>query len=173
MSQCQILRAHYTRQHVSATHGAPSSVAASPPGTTSPRRISPSALTSLPGPHLRVTPPWTIFSAKPDPEGKSLRSQQDTLASQQWKHIWVHWTCMPQDPRSKSEEAYLRNVCRHHTRLRVHIPLPAFRAKALEYDVAEFVLTCDESNFYKASDIQKFRRHIDEMVATSVQGVLK
>jgi hypothetical protein len=41
------------------------------------------------------------------------------------------------------------------------------------YEIAEFVLTCNEPNDYITPDIKTFRRHIDEMAKTSVQAVLR
>lgn len=115
----------------------------------------------------------------PDPQGKTLRLQQQTLAHQAWKYIWVDWTCMPQEPRSDTEEHYF-TICLHtmsgiirNCAFTYHYP-PWQPKLWILYEIAEFVLTCsDESTFYKAPDIQKFRRHIGEMVATSVRKVLE
>ena len=41
------------------------------------------------------------------------------------------------------------------------------------YEIAEYVLTCNEPNNYITPDIETFRRHIDEMSKTSVQAVLR
>jgi hypothetical protein len=46
----------------------------------------------------------------PDPGGKYLRLHQRELRPQAWLYIWIDWTCMPQEPRTKSEEAYFERA---------------------------------------------------------------
>lgn len=112
----------------------------------------------------------------PDPEGQCLRLHQAALQPQQWSYIWVDWTCMPQSPRSQTEEAYflrsletVSGIIRNSGFMYFY---PAFEARMwILYEVAENLLT---SSAVPAAtpDIHRFYDHVQEMIETSVRSVL-
>jgi hypothetical protein len=112
----------------------------------------------------------------PDPDGQYLRLLQAELQPQHWSYIWVDWTCIPQSPRSKAEEAYFLRSLETMSGIIRNCGFvwfyPPFEARLwILYEVAEFVLTSSGS-ILATPDIRKFKDHVQEMVQTSVRSVL-
>lgn len=112
----------------------------------------------------------------PDPNGEYLRLLQAELQKQEWSYIWVDWTCIPQSPHSRGEEAYflrsletMSGIIRNCGFMYFY---PPFEARLwILYEIAEYVLTCS-GDFEATPDILEFKDHIQEMVQTSVGSVL-
>jgi hypothetical protein len=112
----------------------------------------------------------------PDPDGEYLRLHQAELEPQTWSYIWIDWTCMPQSPRSSSEEAYFHHCLRTMSSIIRNCGFtyfyPPFKPRLwILYEIAEFVLT-SSGNIVVTPDIQTFRQHIDEMLEIGVQATL-
>ncbi|KXH51509.1 hypothetical protein CNYM01_07661 [Colletotrichum nymphaeae SA-01] len=119
---------------------------------------------------------WTT-SNDPDPDGSCLRLHQKELGVQSWSHIWVDWTCLPQYPRSESEEEYfLRGLETMPGIIRncgFSWFYPGFEPRLwILYEIAEYTLTCD-GGIEEFEDNQEFVKHIQEMQETSVPSVLR
>lgn len=112
----------------------------------------------------------------PDPGGKYLQLMQRELKSQSWSYIWVDWTCIPQCPRSDSEEDYF---------LRALQTMPAIIRNCgfmwyyppweprmwILYEVAENTLTC-VGHPGGTEDIKEFVDHVKEMCEIGVRATL-
>ncbi|KAK1478698.1 hypothetical protein CTAM01_14980 [Colletotrichum tamarilloi] len=119
---------------------------------------------------------WTT-SNDPDPDGSCLRLHQKELGVQSWSHIWVDWTCLPQYPRTESEEEYfLRGLETMPGIIRncgFSWFYPGFEPRLwILYEIAEYTLTCD-GGIEEFEDNQEFVKHIQEMQETSVPSVLR
>jgi hypothetical protein len=113
----------------------------------------------------------------PDPDGEYLRLHQAELEPQTWSYIWIDWTCMPQSPRSSSEEAYFHHSLRTMSGIIRNCGFtyfyPPFEPRLwILYEIAEFVLTSSSGNVVDTPDIQVFRQHINEMLETGVRATL-
>lgn len=109
----------------------------------------------------------------PDPEGETLRLHQAELEPQEWSYIWVDWVCLPQHPRSPSEEVYfnrglwtMSGIIRNSGFIYFY---PPFKPRLwILYEITEFCLTCD-AGLDETSDIKPFLLHLDEMIVNGVQ----
>lgn len=113
----------------------------------------------------------------PDPDGQTLRLHQAELKAQTWSYIWVDWTCLPQHPRSPSEETYFHHGLRTMSGIIRNAAFiyfyPPFRPRLwILYEVAEYYLTCS-GGLPKTHDIELFLEHIDEMIEKGVQKTLE
>lgn len=113
----------------------------------------------------------------PDPDGKYLRLIQDDLQSQEWSYIWVDWTCIPQHPRSPTEEAFfvrtLQTVSGIIRNCGFMWYYPPFEPRMwILYEVAENLLT-SEGPFFGTEDIRAFIEHIQEMLEAGVRPTLE
>ncbi|KAK4108418.1 hypothetical protein N656DRAFT_428057 [Canariomyces notabilis] len=113
----------------------------------------------------------------PDPGGKYLRLHQRELRPQAWSYIWIDWTCMPQEPRTKSEEAYFERALQRMPFIIQNCGFawfyPPFEPRLwILYEIAQFILTCS-GELPPVEDIKEFRDHVNEMVQTGVRSTLQ
>lgn len=112
----------------------------------------------------------------PDPDGEYLRLFQAELQPQHWSYIWVDWTCIPQSPHSQAEEAHflrsletMSGIIRNCGFIWFY---PPFEPRLwILYEITEFALTSSE-DFEATPDVKEFKKHVQEMVQTSVRSVL-
>ncbi|KAF6811225.1 hypothetical protein CPLU01_15161 [Colletotrichum plurivorum] len=112
----------------------------------------------------------------PDPGGEYLRLHQRELAPQSWSHIWVDWSCMPQHPRSGSEETYFQRglavmpAIIRNCKFAWFYP-PWEPRMWILFEVAESFLTSD---CWPAvtEDMVPFTDHVGEMLRDGVRPVL-
>jgi len=115
----------------------------------------------------------------PDPGGEYLRLHQSQLKGQEWQYIWVDWTCMPQSPRSRREQAYFNTCLRTMSGIIRNCGFiyfyPPFEARLwILYEITEYVLTCDGGvASIKTPDVEPFLDHVDEMLKVGVQTTLE
>ena len=113
----------------------------------------------------------------PDPDGIDLRLFYETLKAPNYSYVWLDWTCMPQVPRTPTEQHYFNRMLRC-------IPMlvrdcgfawrfPRFEPRAwVLFEVAEYMLNHKE--FWFTDDIQPFVSHVMEMVKMrEVQPILE
>ena len=108
----------------------------------------------------------------PDPDGEYLRLSQAVLEKQDWKYIWVDWTCAPQSPRAPAEQIYFHRclwtmsaIIRNCTFMWYY---PPFEARLwILYEVVEYDLTSSGSK-YGTEDVVTYIKHVDEMVQFGV-----
>ena len=115
----------------------------------------------------------------PDPDGEHLRLLQADLQHFEWSYVWVDWTCIPQSPRQKTEEAYFMRSLETMSGLirncgfACHYPPHEARLWIL-YEVAEYTLSA--FNGFETCegfvDVSKFVNHIQEMVEVGVHRTL-
>lgn len=117
----------------------------------------------------------------PDPAGMDLRLSQQQLQSDRWSYIWVDWSCLPQHPRSDTEETYFRQAlnsmpaissnCSFHWNY-----LPFQPRLWVLFEVAQYFLTTlpisSPPDHMFPDDVRLFKCHIDEMEQHGVQPVL-
>jgi hypothetical protein len=114
----------------------------------------------------------------PDPGGKYLKLMQNELETQPWSYIWVDWTCLPQQPRSENEEVYFLSALRTMPAIIRNCGFmwyyPGFEPRMwILYEVAEFVLTCENAEEHLATeDIKEFMDHVKEMREAGVGATL-
>ncbi|KAF2732702.1 hypothetical protein EJ04DRAFT_544551 [Polyplosphaeria fusca] len=112
----------------------------------------------------------------PDPDGTTLRLHQAELEPQTWSYIWVDWTCMPQHPRSPSEQKYFSRGLRTMSGIIRNTGFiyfyPPFKPRLwILYEIAEYHLTC-VGGIQKTPDIEPFLQHINEMIEKGVLETL-
>ncbi|KAI0482707.1 hypothetical protein GGR56DRAFT_621260 [Xylariaceae sp. FL0804] len=115
----------------------------------------------------------------PDPDGQYLRLQQGELGQQPWSCIWVDWSCMPQHPRSQSEEAYFGRALRTVPGIIRNCGFawfyPSWEARMwILFEVTEYALSGDGAIPYLEhfDDMKEYVRHINEMVQVGAKPVL-
>jgi hypothetical protein len=99
----------------------------------------------------------------PDPQAEDLRLFREDLEKMEWSYIWLDWTCMPQIPRTGSEQRYFNKMLRC-------IPMvvrdcafewrfPKFEPRAWTlFEAAQNVL--NHSEFTVTNDIKCFISHV-------------
>ncbi|KAF9991906.1 hypothetical protein BGZ79_003761, partial [Entomortierella chlamydospora] len=113
----------------------------------------------------------------PDPDGIDLSLLQNDLRDQGLSYIWVDYSCLPQTPRSVTEDYYFKTMLRRIPALVQDCAFawrfPEFRPRAwVLYEVATFVLNHDFNGTYPA-DILPFVKHAQEMVEEGVTSTLE
>lgn len=114
----------------------------------------------------------------PDPNGKYLKLMQKEIELQSWSYIWVDWTCLPQKPRSDHEEVYFLRALRTMPAIVRNCGFmwyyPGFEPRLwILYEVAEYVLTCENAHEHLATeDIKEFMHHVTEMREIGVRATL-
>ncbi|THU98589.1 hypothetical protein K435DRAFT_777365 [Dendrothele bispora CBS 962.96] len=111
----------------------------------------------------------------PDPTGHDMDLFREDMNSLEWSYVWVDWTCMPQNPRTKLQQRYFRKMLQF-------IP-PLVRDCAFEWrfatfeprawilsEVAEYVLNHKE--YIITDDMKPFLSHLTEMFVDGVQPVI-
>jgi hypothetical protein len=113
----------------------------------------------------------------PDPQGEDLCQFREDLKDQPWSYVWLDWTCMPQVPRSSSEERYFRQMLRC-------IPIvvqdcafewrfPQFEPRAwILFEVAVWMLN-HNGLLSLTHDVKPFAYHVNEMVNNGVKPTLE
>ena len=107
----------------------------------------------------------------PDPQGEDFRLTYEDLANQSWSYVWVDWTCLPQDPRSKTQMEYSTKMLKQASILMRSCGFewryPDFQPRLwILVEVAQYMLT---SNGYTTTpDMKPF---IDDVLAMKKDGV--
>ena len=108
-----------------------------------------------------------LESHHPDPDGTDLRLFHEDLKICNWSYVWLDWTCMPQCPRTATEQRYFDKMLRC-------IPMavrdcgfawrfPRFEPRAwVLFEVAEYML--NHKAYWVTDDIKPFVSHVNEMV---------
>jgi hypothetical protein len=112
----------------------------------------------------------------PDPDGHYLRLHQAQLECGQWSYIWVDWTCLPQYPRTDTQELYFRRGLELMTALIRNCTFtwfyPPFEPRLwILYEITEYTLTCTQG-IPRTDDNRTYLEHLGEMLQSGVQTTL-
>ncbi|KAF9562618.1 hypothetical protein EC968_005195 [Mortierella alpina] len=115
--------------------------------------------------------------ADPDPKGIDMALFQGDLRNQDWKYVWIDWSCLPQSPRSDVEDRYLFKV-KHTVALLIQDCAMEWRYTPFEprawvlFEVAVYLLNHNDT-FSVTDDMKPFVNHVREMTTNGVQSTLK
>jgi len=115
----------------------------------------------------------------PDPQGEDFKLVRSDIAGQSWDYVWVDWTCVPQSPRSESQEEYMTKMLLQSTFLMRSCAFewryPAFQPRLwILLEVAQYMLTgANESGWTPTPDMIPFVRDVEAMKKDGTRTIIR
>ncbi|RYP75991.1 hypothetical protein DL771_002063 [Monosporascus sp. 5C6A] len=108
----------------------------------------------------------------PDPTGEDFRLIRDDLAGQDWKYIWIDWTCLPQSTRSEIQEKYFTKMLLRSAILMRECGFewryPTFQPRLwILVEVAQYVV----ANIHKYVVTPNMQPFVDDVLSMKKKGV--